>query len=210
MGRRISAIAVALCLSATMIVALVPGTAGAAEQEIQIEMSDGVVVVGDLLTPEEGERFPVLLNMTPYGPATYFDTYRARATRTSTSTSGEPVAPAGNCACSATREQKDVYEVVEWIADQEWSNGNVGMYGGSYQGITPLMGAAEQPPHLKAIVPAVVLADAYRDIVWHNGVFNANFVAQWTALQFGLGVTGAWPTAMSPRALNNVLLPSRA
>ena len=52
------------------------GWRAAAESEIRIEMSDGVVIVGDLLTPEEGDRFPVLLNMTPYGPATYFDSYR--------------------------------------------------------------------------------------------------------------------------------------
>jgi hypothetical protein len=171
------------------------GVAEAAESEISIEMSDGVVLGGELLTPEEGKRFPVLLNMTPYGPATYFDQYRGEGYAhvnidiRGTGRSG------GKLCIFCEREQRDVYEVVEWIADQDWSNGNVGMYGGSYQGITPLMGASEQPPHLKAIVPAVVLADAYRDIVWHNGMFNVNFVAQWTALQFGLGLTGTGPSS---------------
>ena len=153
-------------------------------------MSDGVVIVGDLLTPDEGRSFPVLLNMTPYGPATYFNTYTSEGYAhvnvdiRGTGRSG------GQLCLFCEREQQDVYDVVEWIADQDWSNGNVGMYGGSYQGITPLIGASLQPPHLKAIVPAVVLADAYRDIVWHNGIFNLNFVAQWTPLQFGLGMTG--------------------
>ena len=171
------------------------GVAEAAESEVLIEMSDGVVIGGELLTPDEGERFPVLLNMTPYGPATYFDSYRDEGYAhvnidiRGTGRSG------GKLCLFCKREQKDVYEIVEWIADQEWSNGNVGMYGGSYQGITPLIGASLQPPHLKAIVPAVVLADAYRDIVWHNGIFNANFVAQWTPLQFGLGMTGTTPSS---------------
>ncbi|MGH2756055.1 MAG: CocE/NonD family hydrolase [Actinomycetota bacterium] len=166
-----------------------------AEGQTSIKMSDGVELVGDVLLPEEGDSFPVLLNMTPYGPATYYDLYRGQGYAhvnvdiRGTGRSG------GKLCIFCEREQRDVYEVVEWIAKQKWSNGKVGMFGGSYQGITPLMGASEQPPHLKAIVPAVVLADAYRDIVWHNGIFNANFVAQWTALQFGLGLTGTGPTS---------------
>jgi uncharacterized protein len=171
------------------------GTATAAETEIQIEMSDGVVIVGDLLTPDEGTRFPVLLNMTPYGPATYFDSYRDEGYAhvnidiRGTGRSG------GKLCLFCKREQRDVYEAVEWIAAQDWSDGNVGMYGGSYQGITPLIGSSLQPPHLKAIVPAVVFTDAYRDIVWHNGIYNLNFVAQWAPLQFGLGLTGTGPTS---------------
>jgi predicted acyl esterase len=189
---------------------LAPQQTRAAEQEVSIKMSDGVHLVGDVLTPDEGKRFPVLLNMTPYGPATYFDIYRDQGYAhvnvdiRGTGRSG------GTLCIFCKREQRDVYDVVEWIARQKWSNGNVGMFGGSYQGITPLMGAAQQPPHLKAIVPAVVLADAYRDIVWHNGVYNANFVAQWTALQFALGLTGAGPTSdLSSRPQQRLAVESR-
>jgi predicted acyl esterase len=190
--------ALAALLSILTFASLLPsqqGVAMAAETEVQIEMSDGITIVGDVLTPDEGDRFPVLLNMTPYGPATYFDQYRGEGYAhvnidiRGTGRSG------GKLCLFCKREQRDVYEVVEWIAEQDWSNGKVGMYGGSYQGITPLIGSALQPPHLEAIVPAVVLTDAYRDIVWHNGIFNTNFVAQWTPLQFGLGMTGTGPTS---------------
>ncbi|HVF52505.1 MAG TPA: CocE/NonD family hydrolase [Actinomycetota bacterium] len=167
----------------------------AAETQVSIPMSDGVELAGEVLTPDTGKSFPVLLNMTPYGPATYFDTYRGQGYAHVNVDIRGTGASGGKLCLFCVREQRDVYEVVEWIAKQEWSDGNVGMYGGSYQGITPLMGAAHQPPHLKAIVPQVVLADAYRDIVWHNGLFNLNFVAQWTALQFGLGQTGIGPTS---------------
>jgi putative CocE/NonD family hydrolase len=64
------------------------------------------------------------------------------------------------------------------------------MYGGSYQGITPILGASKQPPHLKAIIPIVTYADAYRDIVWHNGIYNLNFIAQWLVAQTSLSMTG--------------------
>ena len=156
----------------------------------QIEMSDGVKLDAEILLPDEGKRFPVLLNMTPYGPATYFSTYidqgYAHVNVDIRGTGGS-----GGALCIfCEREQLDVYETVEWVARQDWSNGKVGMYGGSYQGITPLVGSSLQPPHLEAIVPAVTYADAYRDIVWHNGIFNANFVAQWFGLQTALSMTG--------------------
>jgi uncharacterized protein len=195
--RGLHEVSVAGLVALVLIVLILPTShvALAAEQEIHIKMSDGAVIVGDALLPDKGDRFPVLLNMTPYGPATYFDQYRSEGYAhvnvdiRGTGRSG------GSLCIFCIREQRDVYEVVEWIARQKWSDGNVGMYGGSYQGITPLMGAAQQPPHLKAIVPAVVLTDAYRDIVWHNGIYNTNFVAQWTALQFALGLTGVGPSS---------------
>jgi predicted acyl esterase len=161
-------------------------------------MSDGVDLSAEVLLPPKGKSFPVLLNMTPYGPATYFSQYLgdgyAHVNVDIRGTGGS-----GGALCIfCDREQQDVYEAVEWVAHQKWSDGNVGMFGGSYQGITPILGASKQPPHLKAILPQVTYADAYRDIVWHNGVFNANFVAQWLGAQTGLSMTGTSPSSDIP------------
>ena len=194
MNRTVATVVVAL-LAVTLVVSPRPPDAAAAQKEIHIKMTDGATLVGDVILPDKGKDFPVLLNMTPYGPATYFSSYTDQGYAHVNVDIRGTGRSEGTLCIFCKREQRDVYEVVEWIARQKWSDGNVGMYGGSYQGITPLMGAAQQPPHLKAIVPAVVLADAYRDIVWHNGIFNTNFVAQWSALQFGLGLTGAGPSS---------------
>ena len=51
------------------------------------------------------------------------------------------------------QEGEDGYDLVEWIAAQPWCDGNVGMVGVSYFGTIQLHVAAEQPPHLKAIMP---------------------------------------------------------
>ena len=51
------------------------------------------------------------------------------------------------------QEAEDGYDLVEWIAAQPWCDGNVGMVGVSYFGTIQLHVAAEQPPHLKAIMP---------------------------------------------------------
>ena len=46
---------------------------------------------------------------------------------------------------------------------QPWSNGKVGMSGGSYVGITQFKTAETDPPHLAAIAPDEALADIYND-----------------------------------------------
>jgi predicted acyl esterase len=59
------------------------------------------------------------------------------------------------------REQRDGYEVVEWIARQPWCNGNVGMTGTSYGFWTSLLTAAQNPPHLRTVVPLYGTISSY-------------------------------------------------
>ncbi len=78
-------------------------------------------------------------------------------------------------------ETKDAYEITEWIASQPWCDGNVGMAGGSYLGITQLMAASTHPPHLKAIFPVVALFDFY-PVQYPGGVFFDDFIRAWSFL----------------------------
>lgn len=79
------------------------------------------------------------------------------------------------------KETQDAYDVTEWVAAQPWSNGNVGMYGVSYLGITQYMAASQKPPHLKAIFPEKAVTDLY-DLLWHGGIFHDPFIQNWTKL----------------------------
>jgi uncharacterized protein len=49
-----------------------------------------------------------------------------------------------------------MYDLVEWAAEQPWSDGNVGMVGISYFAMTQLEAAVECPPHLKAIMGGTI------------------------------------------------------
>ncbi|MEQ8767863.1 MAG: CocE/NonD family hydrolase [Planctomycetota bacterium] len=82
-------------------------------------------------------------------------------------------------------ETDDAYEITEWIAAQPWCDGNVGMAGGSYLGITQLMAASRRPPHLKAIFPMVAYFDLY-DVAYHGGVFFDDFIRTWSELTWQL------------------------
>ncbi len=78
----------------------------------------------------------------------------------------------------SSRETEDSYQVIDWLAKQPWSDGNVGMFGGSYLGITQYMAASTRHPALKAIVPDVALYDLY-DIFYNGGIYKNDYVKQW-------------------------------
>jgi predicted acyl esterase len=77
------------------------------------------------------------------------------------------------------KEGEDGYDLVEWIAQQPWCDGNVGMVGMSYfGGIQPRV-AIEQPPHLKAIMPVAAWTDTYRHVMYHGGVLCLFWYGLW-------------------------------
>ena len=86
---------------------------------------------------------------------------------------------AGEYCYQGPKEQEDGYDIIEWMASQPWCDGNCGMLGMSYFGVIQYMVAAQQPPHLKTIVPYEALTDRYRQSVYHGGILNEGFWHQW-------------------------------
>src|SRR5690606_38096247 len=76
---------------------------------------------------------------------------------------------------------QDGYDTVEWAARQPWSNGKVGMEGGSYLGNVQWQAAALAPPSLVAIFPAVASTSLYHNTFYHGGAFKL-------AVSYGWGV----------------------
>ncbi|PNZ70073.1 CocE/NonD family hydrolase [Staphylococcus croceilyticus] len=77
------------------------------------------------------------------------------------------------------REAEDYYEVIEWAAKQEWSNGNIGTNGVSYLAVTQWWVASLNPPHLKAMIPWEGLNDMYREVAFHGGIPDTGFFRFW-------------------------------
>src|SRR5580704_5614814 len=120
------------------------------ERGVPAKMRDGITLRADICRPKADGKFPVLLTRTPYD-------------RNGTS---------GFCLKGAARgyvvvaqdvrgrygsegdwypfkyESQDGYDTVEWAAALPYSNGKVGMFGGSYVGATQYLAAIAQPPHL--------------------------------------------------------------
>lgn len=74
----------------------------------------------------------------------------------------------------------DYAEVVDWVVAQDWSNGRVGAWGGSYLGMTAQLLPTTQHPAVRVVVPAFTQYDAYTDIVFPGGIYNDWFMGDWS------------------------------
>ena len=74
-------------------------------------------------------------------------------------------------------EVEDGDDTLNWLAGQEWSNGRVGMIGGSYLGYVQWCAAASGNPHLQALVSMVTAGSAFADIPRRGGCFESGMMA---------------------------------
>jgi predicted acyl esterase len=174
------------------------------DQEVAIAMSDGVHIATTVTFPSlDGNtpapcRFPVVLSVTPYsrngtGGAPDRKLFAQRGIIGVTADTRGTGGSEGNLNQNyfSPLEATDSAALIEYFGTQAYSSGKVGMAGGSYVGITQLLAAEQQPPHLAAIVPQVVLSDLYRDGYAHGGIPNLFFDAQYLGVQGGPGLAGS-------------------
>ncbi len=76
-------------------------------------------------------------------------------------------------------QSTDGYDAIEMLANQPWANGDVGMVGISYMGISQLFVGQTRPPHLRAISPLSVIADTFRSTLYPGGILNDGFALSW-------------------------------
>jgi uncharacterized protein len=124
---------------------------------VKIPLRDGVALNGILYLPRDtNARRPAICTLTPYIAQTFHEQGVYFASR------GFPfltvdVRGRGNSEGlfkPNINEAKDGYDVVEWLAQQEYCDGKVAMWGGSYAGYSQWAAAKEFPPHLATIAPA--------------------------------------------------------
>ncbi len=75
-------------------------------------------------------------------------------------------------------ETADAFDVMEWLSNQPFSNGKLGMFGGSYLGITQYMAASTHHPALLAIMPEVGYFDFF-DALRRGGILREDQVRNW-------------------------------
>ena len=82
----------------------------------------------------------------------------------------------GDITMIGSQEAYDAYDLIEWLATQEWCNGKTALTGTSYLTFSQWFIAATQPPHLTCIAPHEGLQDAYRDICYVGGIPDPHFL----------------------------------
>ena len=152
-----------------------------AEQLLRIAMSDGVELAATIFLPQaalNGEPQPCLLEALPYRKddltSSYSDHYRTLRDQHGYAVCRVDLRGTGSSGGDATDEYPavevtDLCAVIEWLAAQDWCDGNVGMFGTSYSGFNSLQIAAERPPALKAICAIYSSDDRWSDDVHWRG-----------------------------------------
>jgi hypothetical protein len=154
------------------------------DNRVPIPMRDGVSLYADVYRPVGNERYPVIVSRTPYSTERFPSAYEAgvyfsrrgyvyvfQDVRGRHESDGrwEPFFD----------DERDGYDTVEWAARQPWSNGKVGMQGGSYLGQNQWRAAQAAPPSLVTIFPSVASTSIYHDWVTLNGAWRLSFNFGW-------------------------------
>lgn len=153
------------------------------EHGVAVTMRDGAVLRADIYRPEGSGRYPVLLQRTPYNKANEVEFgYRAAArgyvviiqdVRGRYTSEGEWY--------TFKHESEDGYDTIEWAAALPYSDGRVGMFGGSYVGATQMLAAIAHPPHLAGICPVVTASNYHSNWTYQGGAFEQWFNESWTS-----------------------------
>jgi predicted acyl esterase len=147
-------------------------------ENVSVAMRDGVRLAATMYHPDGSGPWPVLVEALPYRKddltASYDEEYHRFAdefgyvvcrldVRGTGSSEGVPTDE------YTAEEHADIAETIAWLAGQEWSNGNIGMYGTSWSGFNTLQVAMLRPPALKAICSIMASDDRYADDVHYFG-----------------------------------------
>lgn len=177
------------------------------DKDVAMRLRDGTTIHLDVFRPVTTERVPVIVAWSPYGKAQgtspsvmgVFGLVGLPNSTVSGLEKFEGPDPAywvahGYAICNVDhrgidrsegdsvlwdrQDGRDAYDVIEWLAEQDWCDGKVAMSGTSYLAASQWFTAAEQPPHLVAINPWEGISDVYRDLVMRGGMPDTGFAKQ--------------------------------
>jgi uncharacterized protein len=178
--RHVILLSLILCSLASAAQKVSPGTNFVSEKNVAVPMRDGVILRADVLHPKSAGPFAVLVYRTPYGKEHALKDYTTfvHAVERGYAVVVQDVRGRYDSAgefMPYQHEGKDGYDTIEWAAKQSWSNGSVGTFGLSYPGAVQWLAAVENPPHLKAMVPAMTFSSA-QNFFYAGGTWDMSWI----------------------------------
>jgi uncharacterized protein len=160
--------------------------------DVPARMRDGVVLRANVFRPEGEGPWPVLLTRTPYCKDDHHGAVWEGLDPVQAARQGFIVVVqdvrgrfASEGEFEASRfERHDGHDTVEWAARLPGSNGRVGMYSASYCGNTQWLAAADRPPSLQAISPALTWSNPLDGLLARGGAVELGLALRW-ALENG-------------------------
>lgn len=144
-----------------------------AETRVRAPMRDGRNMMMDITRPLGEGKHPVILVRTPYGRASQMTVLGEFYAKRGYAVVVQDVRGTGGSDGQFdpfNTNVADGKDTLDWLVQQPWCDGNVGMIGGSYGGLVQWAAAVEQHPALKCIVPQVSPPGAFENIPYEFGV----------------------------------------
>lgn len=172
--------------------------------EILIPMRDGIKLNTLIYAPNNtDEPMPILFSRTPYGVSEIASPEKRESTKDlakegyifvyqdlrgrykSTGTFEMLRLTRNKKDHNSIDESTDTYDAIEWLVKNiPNNNGNVGMFGVSYEGWTTMMGTLEPHPALKAASEQATPSDMYiGDDFFHNGAFRLSYSFEYAFME---------------------------
>jgi len=151
----------------------------------KVTLRDGVRLSTNLFLPAAPGKYPTVLVRTPYGKGDGRNggaRAHARAGYAHVVQDTRGRGPSEGTFDPFMTEADDGADTVAWILAQPWSDGKVGMSGGSYVGFVQWQAASREPPGLVAICPAVTFSDFHDDVAYPGGAFQVSLGLGWGAM----------------------------
>jgi predicted acyl esterase len=172
--------------------------------DVRIPMADGTKLAADVYVPKRPGRYPVILHFASYNLD--LDT-AAAPVATNEIASPAVMVPRGYVQIVITARGvgrsggelqlwlseplvDDLELCVGWAAAQEWSDGQVAMFGTSYFGLVQPLLAVRRPPALKAFFACDICVDYQRHIFRPGGNLNLDFLTLWSGANFAVSSIG--------------------
>lgn len=154
---------------------------------VRIPMRDGVELAAVVYRPADVEEpVPAVVVITPYMADNYhgWGTWFAKRGRAYVTVDVRGRGNSSGVFEPFAHDAHDGYDTIEWLAQQPWCNGKIGMWGISYMGSNQWATAKECPPHLATIIPAAAAHPAI-DFPMFNNIFYP-YDMQWLTLTSGV------------------------
>ncbi|MBK7087015.1 MAG: CocE/NonD family hydrolase [Flavobacteriales bacterium] len=145
----------------------------------RVRVRDGIVLATSVRVPEKGgPSFPVIFLRTPYGKE-YEADQRAHYTVQGYVVVVQDCRGTGDSEGRFEpylHEKQDGYDALDWISEQTWCDGNVGMIGASYSAQVQWLAAASGHPVLKTLIPQVSGTDPFFDVPFDHGILKLSMI----------------------------------
>jgi putative CocE/NonD family hydrolase len=163
------------------------------EKDVAIAVRDGAKMAVRIYRPDGAGPFPTLFASSPYrydnnilptsplflwretGPIEWYSDQGYAYVHADVRGTG---ISEGEFEFLGRREQQDLYDIIEWIGRQPWSNGKVGGIGQSYYCMSQWFMGVQNPPHLSCIAAYDGLNDPYRFMAYPGGI-EGTFLSYW-------------------------------